>query len=37
VLDRDPLLITPAELRDTRVVQTWVNGKLAYQASDEAK
>ena len=36
ILDRDPLLATPAELRATRVLQTWVGGKLAYQTKDEA-
>lgn len=32
LLDRDPLLATPAELRATRVLQTWSGGKLVYQA-----
>lgn len=36
MIDRDPLLATPAELRTTRVLQTWVGGKLAYQAKDGA-
>ncbi len=34
LLDRDPLLATPSDLRATRVVQTWVGGKLMYQAKD---
>lgn len=34
LLDRDPLLATPAELRATQVLQTWVNGRLVYQAKD---
>ena len=35
LLDRDPLLATPAELRALRVLQTWVGGKLVYQVKDE--
>ena len=31
LIDRDPLLATPDELRATRVLQTWVGGKLVYQ------
>ncbi|MBW8784304.1 MAG: amidohydrolase [Novosphingobium sp.] len=31
VLDHDPLLATPAELRGTRVLQTWINGRLAWE------
>jgi predicted amidohydrolase YtcJ len=34
LIDRDPLLATPAELRAVRVLQTWVGGKLVYQAKD---
>jgi predicted amidohydrolase YtcJ len=34
LVDHDPLLATPAELRAMRVLQTWVNGKLVYQAKD---
>lgn len=35
LIDRDPLLATPSELRTVRVLQTWVGGKLVYQAKDE--
>lgn len=35
VLDRDPLLATPDELRNTRVLQTWIGGQLAYKADDQ--
>jgi predicted amidohydrolase YtcJ len=35
LLDRDPLLVTPAELRATRVIQTWVGGRLVFQAKDD--
>lgn len=31
MIDRDPMLATPAELRATRVLQTWVGGKLMYK------
>ena len=34
LVDRDPLLATPDELRAMHVLQTWVGGKLAYQAKD---
>ncbi|MFT4026979.1 MAG: amidohydrolase family protein [Novosphingobium sp.] len=36
ILDRDPLLATPEELRGTRVLQTWIGGQLAYQADDQS-
>ena len=32
LLDRDPQLASPAELRATRVLQTWVGGRLVYDA-----
>lgn len=32
ILDRDPFLATPRELRAIRVLQTWVNGELVYDA-----
>lgn len=35
-LDRDPTLATPDELRAVRVLETWVGGKLAYKAKDDA-
>jgi predicted amidohydrolase YtcJ len=31
LIDSDPLLATPAELRAMRVLQTWIGGKLVYQ------
>lgn len=36
MVDRDPLLASPAELRQIRVLQTWVGGKLVYEASQPA-
>jgi predicted amidohydrolase YtcJ len=35
IIDRDPLLATPEELRTTRVLQTWIGGQLAYKAEDQ--
>lgn len=32
LVDRDPLLATPEELRATRVLETWVGGKRVYAA-----
>ncbi|HVR90888.1 MAG TPA: amidohydrolase [Novosphingobium sp.] len=32
LIDRDPLLASPAELRATRVMQTWLGGQLVYSA-----
>ncbi|MBL8290573.1 MAG: amidohydrolase family protein, partial [Bryobacterales bacterium] len=32
MLDRDITKIPPATIRDAKVVQTWVGGKLAYEA-----
>lgn len=34
MIDRDPLLATPDELRATRVLQTWVGGERLYSAAD---
>ena len=34
VLDRDPTLASPAELRTIRVLQPWVNGRAVYRAED---
>lgn len=34
LVDRDPLLATPDELRQMRVLQTWVGGELSYQAGE---
>ena len=31
IVDRDPLLATPAELRDTKVEETWVNGEKVFE------
>ena len=36
LIESDPLLATPAELRAMRVLQTWIGGKLVYQANDGA-
>ena len=34
LLDRDPLLASPAELRDTRVLETWVGGRRVWAAPE---
>lgn len=34
LVDRDPLTSSPAGLLKTRVIQTWVGGRLVYQARD---
>jgi predicted amidohydrolase YtcJ len=31
LVDRDPLLAAPADLRQTQVLQAWVNGRLAWE------
>lgn len=36
LVDRDPLLAAPSELRSFRVLQTWIGGKMAWQAKEEA-
>ncbi len=36
LMDRDPMLAAPSELKALRVLQTWVGGKLVWQASSEA-
>lgn len=33
LIDRDPLLATPRELRQTRVLQTWIGGEKVYEAA----
>ena len=33
LVDRDPMLATPAELRETRVLQTWIGGKLVHDSA----
>ena len=37
VVDRDPVAATPAELRATRVIETWVGGYKAWPLKDEPK
>lgn len=32
LVDRDPFLVTPAELRQTKVNEVWVNGRKVWQA-----
>ena len=32
LIDRDPLLATPEEIRATKVLQTWVGGRKVYEA-----
>ena len=32
LIDRDPMLASPAELRETRVLETWVGGRKVYEA-----
>lgn len=34
LVDRDPMLAAPSELRAIKVLQTWVGGKLVYQAPE---
>ncbi|RYD86489.1 MAG: amidohydrolase, partial [Sphingomonadales bacterium] len=36
VIDRDPLLATPQDMRQTRVLQTWVGGERFYLESAES-
>ncbi|MEO6716544.1 MAG: amidohydrolase family protein [Novosphingobium sp.] len=36
LVDHDPLLAAPGELRSIKVLQTWVGGKLVYQAQASA-
>ncbi|WP_374530404.1 amidohydrolase [Novosphingobium sp.] len=31
VVDRDPMLASPSDLRETKVLQTWVNGRLVWE------
>ncbi|MCV0382504.1 MAG: amidohydrolase [Erythrobacter sp.] len=33
-VDRDPLLAEPAELRETKVLETWIGGVRVYDAAD---
>jgi hypothetical protein len=33
-LDRDPMLATPQDLRETRVLETWIGGVRAWKAGD---
>lgn len=32
LVDRDPMLATPADIRATQVLQVWLNGRLVHQA-----
>lgn len=34
LVDRDPLLASPQELRATRVIETWINGEKVYPLAD---
>jgi len=34
LVDRDPMFAGPADLRETRVIQTWVGGRLVYEADE---
>ena len=34
LVDRDPLLASPADLRGLRVLQTWIGGRLVWQAKE---
>ena len=34
IVDRDPMLASPAELRATRVLETWIGGEQVYRAAD---
>ena len=36
VLDRDPFLVSPAELRGIRVLQTWIGGVKVYDAAPKS-
>ena len=33
LIDRDPLLASPEDLRETRVISTWIAGRKVYEAS----
>jgi len=37
VLDRDPLRLSPEELRQVRVLQTWIGGQKVYDAAPAAR
>lgn len=37
VIDRDPMVVSPAEIAATKVLQSWVGGHLVWQAADTAK
>lgn len=34
IIDRDLMLASPAEIRETRLLETWVNGRPAYQRGE---
>ena len=35
MIDRDPLLASPADLRSARVIETWIGGARIYVAGQE--
>ena len=37
VVDRDPLLASPTDLRGTVVLETWVGGQRVYRRSEATK
>ena len=37
VVDRDPMLASPAELRETRVLETWIGGDRVWSRADAAE
>ena len=37
IVDRDPLLASPSELRGTKVQETWVGGQKVWDAADKGK
>jgi predicted amidohydrolase YtcJ len=37
LVDRDPLLASPDDLRATKVLQTWVGGRLVYDGAKDSK
>jgi predicted amidohydrolase YtcJ len=37
IVDRDPLLASPSELRATKVQETWVGGQKVWDAADKGK
>jgi predicted amidohydrolase YtcJ len=33
LLDRDPLLSSPQDIRETKILQTWIGGEKVYDIS----